>query len=250
MKNFILVFLTTTIVFASCHKDHEGGIFKGPVVNVFDGKAWTWIELDQEGSPLRAAISINNDALNSVSFGEGEGHQHHANNIVLKFHHKAELVNFKHAWLNWNPNGHPPPGVYDPPHFDFHFYMVTSQERETYLDTAKLNAEPPSNYIPVNHLGVDPIPAMGKHFVDLSSPEFNGQPFTQTFVYGSYDSKVVFFEPMITLDFLKNTTNFERPIPQPAAFQKTGYYPTKMRVVNANGAVSVILEGFVLRQAS
>jgi hypothetical protein len=25
--------------------------------------------------------------------------------------------------LNWNPHGHIPPGVYDLPHFDFHFYI-------------------------------------------------------------------------------------------------------------------------------
>jgi hypothetical protein len=248
MKNTILVLLTTIVVFASCDKDHGRGIFKGPVVKVFDGKAWTWIELDQDGNPMRAAITINADALSSV--GSGDGHHLDANNTVLEFHHKAGIINFKHAWLNWNPSGHPPPGIYNLPHFDFHFYTVTSQERETYVDTAKLNADPATGYIPVNHLGVDPIPAMGKHFVDITSPEFNGQPFTQTFVYGSYNSKVIFFEPMITLDFLKNTTSFERPIPQPARFQKTGYYPTKMRVENSNGAASVILEGFVLRQAS
>ena len=29
----------------------------------------------------------------------------------------------KWALLNWNPHGHIPPGIYDRPHFDVHFYM-------------------------------------------------------------------------------------------------------------------------------
>lgn len=103
------------------------------------------------------------------------------------------------------------------------------------------------------HVGADPVPTMGKHWVDVTSPELNPnnpQPFTQTFIYGSYDSKVVFYEPMITLDFLKTTANFERLIPQPAKVQQSGYYPTKMRVQKQGNAVSIILEGLVYRTAS
>jgi hypothetical protein len=43
---------------------------------------------------------------------------------------------------------------------------------------------------------------MGSHFVDITSPEFNGGIFTQTFIFGSYESNVIFYEPMITLDYL------------------------------------------------
>ena len=32
-------------------------------------------------------------------------------------------VPFKWALLNWNPKGHIPPGVFDKPHFDVHFYI-------------------------------------------------------------------------------------------------------------------------------
>ena len=86
--------------------------------------------------------------------------------------------------------------------------------------------------------------------IDVTSPEFNGQPFSQTFIFGSYAAKLAFLEPMITLDFLKQTNNFVRSIPQPAKFQKTGYYPTKMRVSKVNGVTNIILKDFVLRQAS
>ena len=251
----LLCILLASLVFISCQKDKDNeknGIFKGPETAVFHGKAWTWIELDKTGTLERVAISINDEALNSVTAGTGkisEDHQHEAN-VVLKFHPKADATIFRHVWINWNPDGHPPVGIYDKPHFDFHYYLVSSAERETFIDPVKLDASLTPDYLPANYFGGDPVPFMGKHYVDLTSPELNGQPFTQTFIFGSYDAQLAFWEPMITLEFLKNTSNFERDIPQPAKFQKTGYYPTRMRITKISGVTNIILEGFVLRQAS
>ncbi len=253
MKKLFLLAMVAGAVFTSCKKDDDkSGIFKGPDAAVYHGKAWTWIQLNKEGNPERVALSIDDAALNSVTVGTGTtgGEHHHDNNVVVKFHPKADATIFNHAWINWNPDGHPPVGIYDKPHFDFHFYMVSPEERETYIDPVKLDASLPTDYLPANYIGVDPVPQMGKHYVDVTSPELNGQPFTQTFIYGSYDAKLKFIEPMITLEFLKNTTSFERAIPQPAKFQKAGYYPTKMRIEKYNGVTNIILEGFVLRQAS
>ncbi len=256
MKKYFMMMLVAAFGFASCEKEKNnelGGIFKGPETDVYHGKAWTWVQLDKKGIPERVAIAMNDKVLENVTpadeTGGGTDHQHN-DNILLKFHPKASITIFNHAWLNWNPNGHPPAGIYNKPHFDLHYYMTSSEERETYLDPAKLDASPAADYIPANHIGADPVPTMGKHFVDVTSPEFGGQPFTQTFIYGSYDSKVVFLEPMITLDFLKSTINFERPIPQPAKFHKSGYYPTRMRILKQNGVTNVILESFVYRTAS
>lgn len=254
MKKIFFLMIVAAVGFTSCKKENndKSGIFKGPETSVYHGKAWTWVELNKEGQPERVAISINQDVLNNVTPGNGTGsgeHQHD-NNIVLKFHPKADVTPFKHVWLNWNPDGHPPVGIYNKPHFDLHYYMVSPEERETFIDPAKLDAALPASYLPANYIGIDPVPTMGKHYVDVTSPELSGQPFTQTFILGSYDAKLAFWEPMITLDFLKNTTNFVRDIPQPAKYQKTGYYPTKMRVAKQNTVTNIILEGFVLRQAS
>jgi hypothetical protein len=258
MKKTLLFSLAVILFAASCTKDkgeNKAGIFKGPETAMHHGKAWTWVQLNKEGKPERIAVTIDNDALNSVPTGDnnhGGGHTHD-DNVVLKFHEKANDIMFNHVWLNWNPAGHPPANVYTKPHFDIHYYISTVAERETYVDPAKLNADPAAGYLPPLHVGADPVPAMGKHWVDITSPELNPnnpQPFTQTFIYGSYDSKVVFYEPMITLDFLKTTVNFERTIPQPAKFQKSGYYPTKMKVQKQGNAVNIILDDLVYRTAS
>ncbi len=71
---------------------------------------------------------------------------------------------------------------------------------------------------------------MGVHWVDLLSPEFNGGVFTKTFIWGSYDGKFIFWEPMITLDYLLSRPNDLVTLRQPSAYQIDGYYATKFKV--------------------
>jgi uncharacterized protein YjaG (DUF416 family) len=54
---------------------------------------------------------------------------------------------------------------------------------------------------------------------------------------------------MITRQFLLDTQNFERSIPQPDKYEKAGYYPTIMRIKHTAETISVILDGFQLRNA-
>jgi hypothetical protein len=252
MKRIMVAVIVIASLAVSCKKDQVKGVFKGPEVQVNNGKAWTWVQLKNDGTPERLAISINDAAMNSVPVGNnGEGgHDMMENSYVLTLHPKASATPFKHIWLNWNPAGHEPPGIYDLPHFDIHYYLISNAEREA-MDNAKLDILPDASYFPTNYISPGPgIPTMGNHWLDVTSPELNGQTFTQTFIMGSYNSKVVFYEPMITKAFLQAQTNYERSIPQPAKFQKDGYYPTKMRVVKHDGVTEIILDGFVHRQAS
>lgn len=260
MKKFILLSLTVAVLFTSCKKDPDNvknRIFKGPVVQVYQGKAWTWVQLDESDKPLRLAVTLTDAALNSVPVGDhGDGHDHtHEATWTLAFHPKAGITPFNHLGMGWNPNGHEPEMIYGKPHFDFHFYMMTPAEVAAIppyeVDSLKFKNWPAPAYFPANYFNPGGgVPQMGAHWIDLTSGEFNGQPFTQTFIYGSFDGKVNFYEPMITLEFLKNNGNFERNIPQPEKVQKSGYYPTKMRVVKHDGLTEIILDGFVFRTQS
>jgi hypothetical protein len=261
MKKIILVGLTLAAFLTSCKKDHDdakGGIFKGPVMQVYQGKAWTWVQIDNSGKPERLAISLTDAALNSVPVGgnEEDGHDHsHEANWTLQFHPKAVVTPFNHLGMGWNPNGHEPEIFYGKPHFDFHFYMMTPTEVAAIppyeVDSLKFKNWPAPSYFPLNYFNAGGgVPQMGAHWVDVTSGEFNGQGFTQTFIYGSFDGKVTFYEPMITLEFLKANNNFERAIPQPAKVQKTGYYPTKLRVLKHDGVTEIILDEFVYKTQS
>jgi hypothetical protein len=61
---------------------------------------------------------------------------------------------------------------------------------------------------------------MGVHWVDIKSPEFNGQKFTDAFIYGFYHGSLTFIEPMITISFLSAKPDFKLNIKQPEAFKK------------------------------
>ncbi|MGH9259964.1 MAG: hypothetical protein ACRD08_08725, partial [Acidimicrobiales bacterium] len=125
-------------------------------------------------------------------------------------------IPFKWVLLNWNPGGHLPPGVYDTPHFDIHFYMDRIESvfaieagpcgpEFVRCDQFAAGRRPvPANYMHPDFKNVDAVaPAMGNHLIDPTSAEFNGKPFTRTWIYGSYDGRVTFYEEMVTLEYLK-----------------------------------------------
>lgn len=237
---------------ASCKKDEttKNNTFKGPEVSFWHGKAWTTVKLNDDGSPAQLMLTLNDDVLNSVGTTSDSASWHtHANQADIPLPKEAPAP-FKFIMLDWNPHGHPPVNIYDKPHFDVHFYMTPEAEVMGYTDTAKMAINPPADYLPAKHIGANAIPMMGKHWMDASSPELHGQPFTQTFLYGSYNGQVVFYEPMMTLEFLKNTPDFQRAIPLPAKYQQAGYYPTIIRISKHDGVTDIILEGFSSKQAS
>jgi hypothetical protein len=258
----VSVFLLIGISFlSSCSKDDnantENGEYKGAEVTVHLGKAWSVVKVDDEGNPTELTVRINDAALASVPVGSGggAGSHNHENSVVLPFHDKAKaLTPFKHIGLDYNPDGHEPAAVYGLPHFDIHFYLMTEAERMAIppyeVDSSKFLKIPTQAYVPANYMALPGgVPQMGTHWVDVTSPELAGQTFTQTFIYGSYNSNVTFYEPMVTLKFLQTTSQFSRDIPQPSKVQVSGHYPTKMEIRKHDGITDVTLTAFVYRQA-
>jgi hypothetical protein len=97
------------------------------------------------------------------------------------------------------------------------------------------------------------VPKMGNHLLDSQSPELVDPttPFTRTFIYGAFDGELIFWEPMITLDFMRRAEHACFEISQPLAFQRSGYYPTRycVRRDAEKQQRTVSLEGFVYSHA-
>lgn len=259
MKKVFFFASVALLALSSCKKDpveKSNTTFKGEVKTFQHGKAWTWYEVDGNNKPLRIAIAIDDAAMNSLDRGDGEGGEHnHSNSISMKLHSRAEGTPFNHVMLEWNPQGHPPMNIYTKPHFDFHFYTTNEAQRlaiPVYEQAQEKFDNFPFDYMPANYVPIPGgVPQMGTHWVDRTAPELApGGTFTQTFLYGSYNGDVTFYEPMITEDFLKQNATFQRDIPVPARFKKAGWYPTTMRVAKADGTTHVIIENFVHRQAN
>jgi len=232
----------------------KAGTFKGKAVKLGDGKVWSWVTLDVAGAPTAIGITLTETALTNLPKEPLPGLMFTEHILALPA--KASATPFTHAVLNWNPHGHIPAGVYTVPHFDFHFYMCPPKVRAAITgtgdDLAKCSKAPPAGVLPASFITQLPAtiePRMGNHWVDSKAPEFNGKPFTYTWVYGSYDGKVTFYEPMITRDFLLTKPNLTADILPLGAFPAPGWYPTKFRIAYDGKAktYTAALEGFVKR---
>ncbi len=243
------------------------------------GTATSYGELDSQGMPTAIGVAFSATALEGLPTDSDNHHcaergregsaakcQHtfeHAIPLPDAFARRADIP-FKWVLLNWNPVGHIPPGIYDVPHFDVHFEMVPIAEvfaieagpcgpEFVRCDQYQIGKKPlPPNYVHVDFRDVDAVvPAMGNHLVDFSGPEFNGQPFARSWIYGVYDGKVIFYEEMVTRAHLLSKPNACTTIKSPAAVPVAGFYPTVSCIRNnpASGEYTVSMERFVYRNA-
>lgn len=180
--------------------------------------------------------------------------------------------------LFWNPMGHSPLGVYSVPHFDFHFYMTAPETVASIMPgpcmglhpeafsaatmpipeqcwpgsaAAQSSAGPPAMYLNMGAV----VPFMGNHLIDVAAPEFGfmmngGAPsgFNYSWIYGTYNGSITYFEPMLAFDWLLDEPSFCQPIPgQPAGYSTPGLYPTTYCILTDTdeGMLRVELRDFV-----
>jgi len=87
------------------------------------------------------------------------------------------------------------------------------------------------------------------HWIDPTSAEFNGQSFTKTFIYGSWNGKLIFAEPMITKATIETKQTITTPIGVAKSYSQPGRYPTSytIRWNEAAKQYEVALTGLVTR---
>lgn len=235
------------------------GTFAGPAQPLGNGTAHAFVTLEA-GSPVAIGVRVTASALETLPVDAGP---HGVHETVLALPVEAPTLPYDHISFDWQPRGHEPDGVYDRPHFDVHFYMMTAAERDridpvdpafeaqgrTQLDSALV----PAGYVPTPDL----FARMGVHWVDPSSPEFTPAGFSRTFIYGFWNGQMNFLEPMITTAFLESVKTLPGQaaafaIPQPQRVPKAGYYPTRysIRYDAAAQAYDIALEGLVKRSAA
>ena len=260
-------------------------IHYGPLVDLGDGTARSYLAIDGAGKPVELGVLFSASALQGLptaptstgrcfdlngngridASGECEGDHEY---VLAMPSVAADRTDIPFLWMgvNWNVHGHVPPGVYDLPHFDLHFYMVDEDSIRGIrtgscglfmdCDDFKRATRPvPAKYVHRHHVNVDAAVAqMGNHLIDTTSPEFRKPPekFTHTWIFGAYDGRITFYEPMITREYLLGRPNNCAAIKQPDAWQQSGYYPTRycIRYHERADKYTVSLEGLVFREAS
>jgi hypothetical protein len=233
-------------------KTQTTGRFVGEAQIVANGTMHSWLDLDKDGKPVALGVSLSETALHGLTnevdkYGMGPEWR-------VKLPKQADgLFPIDHFALGWNPNGHEPEGIYNVPHFDFHFYLISEQTRmgltpdSEELMSCDLPLQPeqlPGGYV---FAPGSRVPWMGSHWVDPKSPELNGKPFTSTFLFGSYNRNLSFIEPMITKAYLETKPDATYDIPVPSRSWKPGLFPTKytVRWDSLRREYQVILHEFV-----
>ncbi len=245
---------------------------RGNVEKMGAGTVQSFVTRDSRGTPTAIGVTLSAGALkqlpaapNTVSRCydlDGNG-RHTGHECIGDLERILDVpvspssgLPFKWITVNWNAAGHPAP--YNRPHFDFHFYVVQRDVIEAITPGrcgelvdcghfTRATRPVPAQYLPGGHINVGAVvPRMGNHLLDSQSPEIKDSlPFTRTFIYGAYEGDLIFWEPMITLDFLTKTRDACFGISQPRGFRRAGYYPTQYCVrENRRGERTVSLEGF------
>lgn len=221
--------LTVLVLVAGCdltESDDSSApdIQYGEWVPVGDGQARAWVRFNADDTPSALGVTMTEAALNGLPDGPAPTDYH------MHLPQGVSVPPYTHLGLDWNPAGHPPPQVYTVPHFDLHFYMLSEGTRES-IQGGPATTFPAEQYVPDGYVPDSMnVPQMGMHYLDLQAPEFNGAPFTHTFIYGFYQGETAFIEPMFTVNFLESQPDVTVPIRQPEAYQETGYYPMQYTI--------------------
>ena len=199
----------------------------GADITVGNGTAHTEVRVNRSGEPLSMTVVLTETGLSglpaTMPFTE----------FVLPLPAEPSGTPVKHVTLDWHPGGHNPPGVFNVPHFDVHYYMITPPQRDAITPAdpqfaAKSVLKPAADLIPAAYTG-DPfaIPRMGVHYTDPNAPERKGQGLTLTFIYGFYNGEMIFLEPMASRSFLDTKASVVANLALPARYQVPGFYPTR-----------------------
>ena len=231
--------------------DRDGAIYKGKAVRLGSGTAHTVVQTDASGKPVSVGVVMTEKALEGLPVAAKGANPDFP--FVLPMPAKGPRTIFDHVVVNWESQGHPPPKVYDVPHFDFHFYLVDRKYQakvkfKSGAESGDPSQQPAAEFLPAGYV-VPPgtaVSSMGVHAINPAAPEFKGQPFTATFIYGYHNRKLTFLEPMASVAFLKSKPAFSAPVARPASYLKAGAYPSKYSVAynEAERTYEVRLEDF------
>ncbi|HEU4630559.1 MAG TPA: DUF5602 domain-containing protein [Gemmatimonadaceae bacterium] len=211
----------------------------GAPLRVGNGTARTYV-VARGDAPVEVGVALSEDAFAGLPADHAPGGMqmpdgHSTWDFMLPMP-EGNPTPYRFVGLGWNPVGHVPPGVYDQPHFDFHFYTMSEADHATILPTdpqfdAKAAHRPAPQFTPPGYVQLPgAVPLMGAHWVDTTSAELHGQLFTRTFLYGSWDGRLTFAEPMVTKAFMETKPDVRIGIPVPARYDAPGYYAREYRV--------------------
>lgn len=258
----------------------EARTLLGDEVAVGQGTARMFVDVAPDGAPLALGIALTEGAMTGLATHmnttsrcwdkSGDGHIAHGECLGdyesrLTMPAGSEELDLPFLWstVNWNPEGHAPPAphVWGAAHFDFHFFVAEPEVIQSIRpgpcaelidceDFERASKPLPAHHLPQDYIDVGAaVASMGNHLIDRTDPELADPSlgFSKTFIYGVWDGRVIFLEPMVSHAYLTSQPNACAPVKTPAAYAVSGYYPTQYctRYDAATRTYRVSLEEFV-----
>lgn len=280
--------LAVAIPLQSCSPGHASApeLHQGNSAELGHGNVRTFVQIDAAGDVLSMGVRLSAAALEGPPLepdgtapcfdADGDGTRDAMTECFVMLRRDLDLPRaasreaapFGYVQFNYNPEGHPPPAppVYAEPHLDFHFYLIGLEDvKEIRTGTCgffidceayeRARVPVPAEYMPPGYIEVGAAAGEeGNHLLLSTSPELGDPPadFTHTFIFGSYDGHIVFYEPMIAVSYFTDDLDECHPIAEPTAWEVSGSYPTRycLRYLPDEEAYTVSLEAFVRRDAT
>ena len=196
---------------------------RGQAARLPDGQVSAWARLDERGVPREVGVGISHSILIGPPAEPGTGP---AGAIAVVAFPQAvrEATFFDHFELHAVPHGHGPE-PFGTPHYDLHFYRLPPERVARIIGPDR---DPPAaGRLPEGWLWLGAggfTPQMGVHAVrgvDLQ------RPFTATMVYGYSGGRLIFLEPMVSLEVLRRRQAFSLEAPVPRVLDGRLLFPTR-----------------------
>lgn len=201
----------------------------GEVMEIGGGTISSWVMADFDGY-YKVGLTLTAETLSATHLPSAQEGNHFDGHMLFP---RLKQLPFNHAYVAWKPAGHGPDGMYHHSHYDFHFVFIKPSDMQSIVAVGELGQQlPPIGFMPANwepQILADgkyaSVAGQGVHWHFKDAPEWHGDEFTETFMWGSYAGENIFMEPMITLDSLNDISSFEAPIELPQCVKKSGFYP-------------------------
>lgn len=208
---------------------------QGGCAALYGADVCTWATLDGAGSLVEFGATVPLAAIEAAPHDMAMAWPPVMGAAVAMPAEVVAAAGVDHLTVYWEAHGHPP-GPYLTPHFDFHFYNVSTAVREAIdcSDTTKPAALPEGyGMVDVEIPGIGMlvglcVPSMGMHAL-LESELASENLFSGTMVVGYDRGTPLFFEPMITRDLLTKRQSFDLPMPTLPELPAGVRYPQRYR---------------------
>ena len=227
-KNIIItsLILLSFAILTSCSKNSTST--DGPKTTIGETKPFgadsihTWMITDASGTPTSIGVTFKASALAGLPATDTMFM------VMLPMMGSMSgmmAMNFDHVEVDWSAHGDASPSVYNIPHLDCHF-MLMSMANQMMIMGGMDSGMMGTQYVPMNCMADSvSMAGMGVHYMDTTGQEFHGSTFNHSCAYGFYHTDMTFIEAMCSKAFLDTKTNYTGAVKQPTAFKKSGYYP-------------------------